>query len=78
MPGAVRTPTCQAPPWVTSASLSAPKPGQGGLDGGEALDVLGVGRGDAEGGEPADVLASEVHGAEVEMGDQLDQVGRRG
>ena len=68
---------CHAPPWVTSASASAPKP-ESGLDRREALDEIGVGRCDAVGGGPADVLAREVYRAEVEVGDELDQVGRRG
>lgn len=52
--------------------------GQAHLDGGEAADVVGVRGGQPEDGRSADVLPREVDGPDVEVGDQVVQVGGRG
>jgi hypothetical protein len=48
--------------------------GQAHLDGGEALDVLGVRAGEPEHRGTADVLACEVDGADAEVLDELVQI----
>ena len=78
MPGAARTPMCQAPPWATSASASQPKPGRPVSMAVRLSTSSRVGDGQPEDRRPADVLPGEVDRAEAEVRDQLVQVLGRG